>query len=409
MAQPLSRHLVLGVTGSVAAYRAADLARELMRRGFVVRATLTDGAKNFVTTDLFAALTGQPCLESAFDEPEPGRMAHIDWARQAEAVVIAPATANLLAKIAAGIADDMLTTILTVFEGPVFVAPAMNPSMFASEANQSALRTLRDRGVIILEPETGDVACGEFGQGKLATVTRIAESVEAHLVRSDQWRGKKVLITSGPTQEPIDMVRYVSNRSSGKMGSALARAALQLGAEVTVVSGPVRVAYPAGVRVISVRTAEEMLAAALPFARESDCIIGAAAVADYRPADPSQGKIRRTNEPLTMTLLPNPDIIATLARVAKSGAVVVGFAAEPSLDPQVAQEKMMRKGLAAIALNNVSEPGIGFESDDNSLTILWPDGATQSSARESKLRCALWFFEQLSARLEKTGFNRNQS
>ncbi|MBL8048578.1 MAG: bifunctional phosphopantothenoylcysteine decarboxylase/phosphopantothenate--cysteine ligase CoaBC [Chthonomonas sp.] len=394
----MERRIVLGVSGSVAAYRAADLARELMRRGFVVRVCLTDSAEKFVTRALFEALTGQPCLVDAFEEPVTGRMAHIDWAREAEAVVLAPATANTLAKVAHGIADDMLSTIATAFNGPLIIAPAMNPSMYAHEPTQAAIRTLQQQGAQFVEPVVGDVACGENGQGKFADVVRIADAIVDDLARGTLLKGKRVLITSGPTQEPIDIARYVTNRSSGKMGAALARAATHLGAaSVTVVSGPVSVIYAPPANVLGVRTAEEMLAAALPLAAQADIIIGAAAVADYRPAEPSTGKIRRQEGDLSLRLVPNPDIIAELAKAAPQ-AMVVGFAAEPSPDPAAAVAKLQRKGLAAIALNDVSAPGQGFGTDTNRLRLLMADGTDTESELLSKMGCSLWLYQQLSAR-----------
>jgi len=395
-------NLVLGVSGSVAAYRAADLARELMRHGLTVRVCLTDAAQKFVTPALFEALTGQPCLIDAFDEPERGRMAHIDWARQADAIVVAPATANTIARIAHGIGDDMLTTICLATTAPLVVAPAMNPQMYASEAHQEALEKLRQRASVIVEPVEGDVACGEHGQGKLASIAEIVEAVNTVARRSRKLAGKTVLITSGPTHEAIDDVRYLSNRSSGKMGAALARAALLMGASrVVVVSGPVSVPYPLQAEVVRVSTACDMLVAAQTYAPEADLVIGAAAVADYRPAHQRAGKIRRTSEPLAVDLIPNPDIIAELAKICKGQ--VVGFAAEPSGDHAAAKEKIANKGLAAIAVNDVSRPGIGFESDRNELTLLRPDGSTAQSGTMSKLACALWLLEAIDNGLSRDG------
>lgn len=385
---------VLGVSGSVAAYRAADLARELMRHGFTVRACLTDAAQKFVSPALFEALTGQPCLMDTFEEPIAGRMAHIDWARQADVIVVAPATANTIAKIAHGIGDDMLTTICLATTSPLVVAPAMNPQMYASDAHSEALEKLRARAAVVVEPTEGDVACGEHGQGKLASIAEIVAAVGQVAKRTRLLEGKTVLITSGPTQEAIDDVRYISNRSSGKMGAALARAALLLGASrVVVVSGPVAVPYPLQAEVIKVRTAIQMLDAALALAPQSDLIIGAAAVADYRPAEPTAGKIRRTAETMSVSLTANPDVIAELAKVTKGK--VVGFAAEPSSDLAEAQAKIARKGLHAIAVNDVSQSKIGFDSDRNSLTLLSPEGQSQSGVM-SKLECALWLLEKVS-------------
>jgi phosphopantothenoylcysteine decarboxylase/phosphopantothenate--cysteine ligase len=386
------------VSGSIAAYRAADLARDLMRAGFMVRVCLTDAAEKFVSRALFESLTGQPCLQDTFEEPETGRMAHIDWARQAELLIIAPATANTIAKIASGVGDDMLTTLALAYEGPLLIAPAMNPSMYLHEPIREALRVLVERGAIVVEPQEGDVACGEHGQGKLAANAHILEEVLAISSRSELFRGKQVLITSGPTQEPIDDVRYLTNRSSGRMGAALARAALLLGAEVTVVTGPTSVPIPLQAKVVRVHTALEMLAAATGPGASADWIFGAAAVADFRPASRTPGKIRRGEALKQIELVENPDIIATLAKKAKSGARVVGFAAEPTAETETAREKISRKGLCAIAMNDISRADIGFESGENELTLIDASGDFTHSGKRSKLACALWLLEQLASK-----------
>jgi phosphopantothenoylcysteine decarboxylase/phosphopantothenate--cysteine ligase len=390
-------YVVLGVGGSIAAYRAADLARELMRRGFTVRACLTDGAQRFVSPALFEGLTGQPCLVDAFEEPERGRMAHIDWARQAAVLVVAPATGNLLAKLAHGVADDMLTTIALAYDGPLVVAPAMNPTMYASDPVREAIDILRARAAAFVEPDAGEVACGEQGEGKFAGVDRIADSVQAVADRSRRLEGRQVLITSGPTREPIDAARFLSNRSSGKMGAALARAALLLGAKVTVVSGPSSEPLPIEASKVHVQTAREMLDLALAMLPQADLVIGAAAVADYRPETVAEGKLRRGEDPIDLRLVPNPDVIATLARHAAPSAKVVGFAAEPTSDLEFVREKLRRKGLYAIAANDISVPGIGFESSLNALALVFADGRVVESGVRPKLECALWLFEALLA------------
>jgi phosphopantothenoylcysteine decarboxylase / phosphopantothenate---cysteine ligase len=392
-------NVVLGVSGSVAAYRAADLARELMRSGCTVRVCLTDAAEEFVTRALFEALTGQPCLVDTFEEPLVGRMAHIDWARAADLLIIAPATANTINKLAAGQADDMLTSLALAYTGPILIAPAMNPSMYAKETTQASMRRLQAEGAIFVEPAEGDVACGEHGQGKLASIPRITEEALTLIRRAELLRGKHILITSGPTQEPIDDVRYLTNRSSGKMGAALARAALLMGAKVTVVSGPASAALPLRAEVIRVRTAEEMLDAALEQAPKSDLIIGVAAVADYRPAKRLDGKMRRSGEPLTLDLVPNSDVLAELAASAPQ-AVSIGFAAEPSADEGYAREKLDRKGLTGIALNDVSRGDVGFDADQNDLTLLFRDGRVERSGKRSKLACALWMLENIAGQLK---------
>lgn len=387
---------VLGVSGSVAAYRAADIARELMRSGFEVRVCLTDSAEKFVTSALFEALTGQPALKGVFEEPVKGRMAHIDWAKQADVIVIAPATANILAKLAAGTGDDMLTTIVLAYNGPLVIAPAMNPAMYAQTSTQEAVSTLFERGALFVEPEEGEVACGEEGQGKLASIQRIVDTVLEVSKRSVALEGRMVLITSGPTQEPIDEVRYITNRSSGRMGAALARAALAMGARVTVVTGPTNVPIPVDATVVRVMTAVEMLNAASAPGPGADLIFGVAAVADYRPAHPAKGKIRRDQMPRTLELAENPDIISELAKMAKPNAKVIGFAAEPDPQTEAGKAKLERKALWGIAINDVSRPDIGFESKDNELTLITREGDPKRSGKMSKLQCAFWLLEQIT-------------
>lgn len=385
--------VVLGVSGSVACYRACDIARELMRNDCRVRVCLTHAASKFVSPSLFEALTGQPCLVSAFDEPEQGRMAHIDWAREADVVTVAPATANILNKLANGYADDMLTTLALAYDGPTVVAPAMNPTMFGNETTQASLRAIEARGASIVWPQSGDVACGENGQGKLAAVQDIVDATLGVLARSKTLVGKTVLITSGPTQEPIDDVRFLSNRSSGKMGAALARAALDRGASVVLVTGPTNTVLPSGATLVWVRTAREMLAAAMSHVGNSDLIFGAAAVSDFSPAMLVSGKIRKADGLPTVALVVNPDIIAELAKAAPASARVIAFAAEPNPDLEVARRKLEEKGVYAVAHNDVSDAGIGFESDDNELMLVTRDREVRSP-RAPKIVCAHWLLEQ---------------
>lgn len=387
------KRVVLGVSGSVAAYRAADLARDLMRAGCEVRVCLTDAAQEFVRPALFEALTGQPCLVDTFEEPERGRMAHIDWARQADLLIVAPASANTIAKLAEGRADDMLTTLALAYEGPLLIAPAMNPAMFLHSATHDQIETLKARGAWIVEPAEGDVACGENGQGKLAANARLVEAALSVIADRTRLAGVHVLLTSGPTQEPIDDVRYLTNRSSGRMGAALAQVAVSLGARVTVITGPVSVPYPRGATVVRVTTAVQMHEAALAAAGDADWIFGVAAVADYRPAHPTTGKMRREAPNLNLELVANPDIIADLANIGT--AKVIAFAAEPTSDTETARLKMARKGVFALAVNDISNPQIGFESGDNELTLLTQDGAEHRSGRRSKLGCARWLWEAL--------------
>lgn len=384
------------MSGSVAAYRACDLARDLMRAGHTVRVCLTDTASNFVQPALFEALTGQPCLTDTFEEPIPGRMAHIDWARAADLILVAPATANTINKVANGIGDDMLTTILLATTAPTLIAPAMNPAMYNHAETQASLTKLAARGVQIIEPSEGEVACGENGQGKLANNAQILQETLEFLNQSKLLDGKTVLITSGPTQEPIDTVRYISNRSSGKMGLAMARAARLLGAEVILVTGPTEQMIPPDIQAIPVITAAQMLAESQKVASRADWIIGLAAVADYSVENPSSTKMRRSADDLQITLTPNPDIIGTLAKEFPDKQVIA-FAAEPSEDVEYAIEKMRRKGVAAIAMNDISRRDIGFGSDDNDLTLITADGSTHRSGKRSKLACSLWLLKLLAS------------
>lgn len=387
------KNVVLGVSGSVAAYRACDLARDLMRAGFVVRVCLTDSAQKFVTPALFEALTGQPCLIDTFEEPEQGRMAHIDWARSADILLIAPATANVINKIANGYADDMLTTIALAFDGPIVIAPAMNPSMYANETTQKSLTQLRSRAAIIVEPDEGVVACGEQGQGKLATNDQIIAAALSVCHARNLLKAKKVVVSSGPTEEPIDDARMITNRSSGKMGAAVARAALLMGADVTVVAGPQSAPIPLQANVIHVKTAVEMRDAVLSQVDGADIFISVAAVSDYRPKQKLEGKIR-SGSLSNIEIVPNPDIVAEVA--ALGTCRTIAFAAEPSSDLEQAREKLVKKGVFAIAVNDISNAEIGFDSDDNELTLLFADGRKMESGRLSKLKCALWLLSQIS-------------
>jgi phosphopantothenoylcysteine decarboxylase/phosphopantothenate--cysteine ligase len=389
---------ILGVSGSVASYRAADLARDLMRAGFEVRVCLTQSAAEFVRPALFEALTGRPCLVGAFEEPVRGEMAHIAWAREASVVVVAPATANTIANLAYGQAVDMLSTLALATTAPLVIAPAMNPQMYASEPTQAAMRILAARAALTVEPTEGDVACGEHGQGKLASNAAIVSAVVALRRRRQVLAGRRVLLTSGPTQEPLDSVRFLSNRSSGKMGAALARAVHLLGGEATVVTGPATAPLPLTARTVRVRTAQEMLEAVLAHLSGQDFVIGAAAVADYRPANPSPGKLRRKDEMLSLELVPNPDVIATAAAEADPETRVIGFAAEPTSDDGVALEKLRRKGLDALAMNDITRSDAGFEAESNELTLLWPDGGRARSGLQSKLLCGIWLMEALANR-----------
>ncbi len=390
--------IVLGVTGSVAAYRACDVARELMRSGLEVRACLSHSASEFVTASLFEALTGQPVLTNVFDEPVRGRMAHIDWARDAKAVLVCPATANAIAILARGESEDMFTTIVQATRAPLVIAPAMNPDMYSCASNQDNLDRLRSRGAIIVEPDEGVVACGEQGQGKLASIDQIVAAARAAAYRSDLLSGLRVVVTAGPTHEPIDPVRFLSNRSSGRMGYEIARAAVQMGAVVTLISGPALLAPPAGATLVRVSTACQMRDAVLSAINNADILIGAAAVGDYRVENPAAEKMKRSG-PVNLHLVENPDILAEAHQAAPS-LPIVGFAAETEQHLANAGAKLLHKGLLAIAVNDVSRDDIGFDSPENELTLLFADGESRKVDRTSKFNAAVALLEAVSAKIK---------
>lgn len=386
--------VVLGVTGSVAAYRAADLARDMMRAGANVRVCLTRSAGEFVRPSLFEALTGNPCLTEVFEEPIAGRMTHIDWAREANLVLVAPATGNAIANIAHGNAEDMLTTIISATSAPITVAPAMNPQMFASDANQMNLSILENRGIEIIQPQEGDVACGEHGEGKLAANAAIVDAALAQIGVSRLYEGKTIVITAGPTHEAIDPVRYISNRSSGKMGIALAKAAVRMGASVKLVLGPTHLAAPPTAQTTRVTTAKEMLEATLLACEGADLLIGSAAVADFHVADTGSEKIE-SGSGISLRLEPNPDILGEV-HAKYPGLPIVGFAAEVGDNGERARQKIAKKGLAGIALNDVSRKDIGFEADENEVTLFFADGKSTMVPKSSKFTAALRILELVS-------------
>ncbi len=380
-------NILLGVSGSIAAYRACDVARELMRAGHTVRVVMTHAAARLVSPDTFAALTGNPVVVDVFDEPEPGQIAHIRLAQDSDLILIAPATAHTIARLALGLADDMLTTLALATRAPILIAPAMNPAMWMHPATQAHVQTLQARGVEFINPIYGVMACGDEGWGKIADTPIIVQAVQQRLQRTQDLQGVHVLITAGPTYEPIDPVRFVGNRSSGKMGYAVAEAALAYGAEVTLITGPTALTPPAGAKVIRVQTAQQMYEAVLAEFENCDVFIATAAVADYRPERALSSKRKRSTQTWTLRLVPNPDILGTVAQ-RKGSRIVVGFAAETDKALQYAQEKLLRKNLDLIAVNDVLEPGSGFEVDTNRLTLLYADGQVEPLPQMSKRECA---------------------
>ncbi|GAC1632422.1 MAG: bifunctional phosphopantothenoylcysteine decarboxylase/phosphopantothenate--cysteine ligase CoaBC [Candidatus Acidiferrum sp.] len=370
--------ITLGVTGGVAAYKAAELVRRLQQDGFTIQVVMTRSAREFVTPLTFAALSGQKVITDLFAESGgeanlESAIEHIAVAQRTDLLLVAPATADVIAKFARGIADDFLTTLHLASTAPVVLAPAMNVNMWNHPATQENLAMLRARGVHIVEPDEGYLACGMTGPGRLAGQEAIVAAVrEALKIRRD-LDGETVLVTAGPTCEDLDPVRFITNRSSGRMGYAVAEAAALRGAQVVLISGPTSLDSPSGVDRVNVRTALEMLQAVRQHFAKSTIGIFAAAVADYRPADASPQKMKRSKEPLSLRLEPNPDILATVA-AEKSGRLVVGFAAETDQVAASARKKLAAKNADLIVANDVTAEGAGFDLDTNVVTLFARDG-----------------------------------
>jgi phosphopantothenoylcysteine decarboxylase/phosphopantothenate--cysteine ligase len=373
--------IVLGVTGGIAAYKAAALTSKLTQAGARVHVIMTENARKFVGPLTFQALSHLPVHTNTFDEPDPNVIAHIDLADRADLIIVAPATANLIGKLANGIADDMLTTVLLATKAPVMVAPAMNVNMYEHPAVQRNMRRLAEDGYRFIEPGVGLLACGWVGKGRMAEPEEILEAAAAFFAREETGQagtarrdltGKRILITAGPTREKIDPVRYISNHSSGKMGYAIAEAARDRGAEVVLVSGPTALPRPEGVVFVPVESVQEMYDAVFAVLGESDIVIKAAAVSDYRPKTSCVHKLKKQDGELTLELEKAPDILAAVGQ-AKTGQFVVGFAAETRDLLHYAQEKLERKNLDMIVANNVLEEGAGMGKDTNIVTILTKD------------------------------------
>jgi phosphopantothenoylcysteine decarboxylase/phosphopantothenate--cysteine ligase len=376
------RELVLGVTGSIAAYKAVLLLRELTALGAGVTVCLSEHARQFVGPLTFRTLSARPVLTDLFDPQSPDAVEHVAVAERAAAFVVAPATANVLAKAAHGIADDFLTTLLLAARCPVLMAPAMDGGMWDHPAVVANVGTLRGRGVVVMEPEAGALASGLSGRGRLPETTAIVEALYAMLAPAQDLAGETFVITAGPTREPIDPVRYISNRSSGKMGYRLALAALRRGARVTLVSGPTALTPPAAATFVPVQTAEEMREAVLQHLPGTTVVVKAAAVADYRVRRPAETKIKGKRD-LTLELTPNPDILAEVA-AGRTGAFVVGFAAETNDVAANARAKLEAKGIDLLVANDVSQAGIGFDAEDNEVLLIDRWGGTRALPRMSK-------------------------
>lgn len=384
--------ITLGVTGGVAAYKAAELVRLLQQDNFTVQAVMTRGAREFITPLTFAALTNQKVITDLFSESDgPGNLdsaiEHIAVAQRTDLLLVAPATADVLAKFARGQADDFLTTLYLATTAPVVVAPAMNVNMWNHAATQENIEVLRARGVRIVNPDEGYLACGMIGGGRLASLEQIVAAVCEVLHFRRDLEGRTILITAGPTCEDIDPVRYLTNRSSGKMGYAVAEAAARRGARVILVSGPTSLDVPAGVQRIDVRTAEEMHRAVTDHFLQSSIAIFAAAVADYRPAKPSDQKIKRDHELLTLSLEPNRDILSDVAQN-KGERLIVGFAAETERVAENARKKLSTKNADLIVANDVTAQGAGFDHDTNIVTLFARDGRDLPLPRMTKTEVA---------------------
>lgn len=367
--------VVLGVTGGIAVYKACELLRLLQKRGIDVFVVMTQNACRFVAPLTFETLSGHPVAVDTFDRPQTWEVEHIALAKRADLFLLAPATANIMGKMACGIADDMLSTTVMATRAPVLVAPAMNTGMWENAAVQQNVKTLRARGVEIVAPVSGHLACGDNGAGKLEDVAVIAERACELLFAKKDMEGLRVMVTAGPSREALDPVRYISNRSSGKMGYAIAQAAQKRGAEVTLLSGPVAIEAPQGVKLAPFTTTQELLDRASELAQEQDLLIQAAAPADYRAKEIAPQKIKKQGgEPMTFTLVENPDVAATLGKAKRSGQVFVGFAAETNDVLAHARDKLARKNLDMIVANDVTRPGAGFDVDTNIVTLITKDG-----------------------------------
>ena len=368
--------VVLGVAGGIACYKSVELVRLLIQAGFTVQVVMTREAAEFVTPLTFQTLSGKPVATEIFSLTQESEIGHINLADQADVFVIAPATANIIGKIAGGIADDLLTTVVMATQAPVLIAPSMNVHMYENPILQENIRKLKRVGYHFLEPAEGYLACGYEGKGRLPEPEQIVEGIR-RLVKKKDLAGEKLLITAGPNHEPLDPVRYLTSRSSGKMGYALARAGLRRGAEVTLVSGPTDLPSPSGAKVVRVQTAEEMRQAVLKEFPQATAVLMAAAVADYRPERTAPHKLKKTAATVQLTLTPNADILKELG-AKKNGQMLIGFAAETEDLLANAKRKLGEKNLDMIVANNVAEEGSGFEGDTNIATILDRTGRVQA-------------------------------
>ena len=379
-----SGNILLGVTGGIAAYKSAEIVRLLKKRGFDVKVILTENGARFIGAETLATLSGHPVYSEMFAPYRDEAIGHISLSDWADLLLVAPATANIIGKFAGGVADDLLSTVFLSCECPVIIAPAMNVRMFANAIVQQNIKKLQDLGASFVGPESGELACGTTGRGRMSAPALIAEAVASHLRYGRDLDGLKVLISAGPTREMIDPVRFISNRSSGKMGFALARAAAARGASVTLVAGPTNLDPPAGIDVTNVISAEQMREAILGALPSQQVLIMAAAVADYAPSSPVPHKLKKAPEKLCLELSRTPDILAEIGRIKSREQIIVGFAAETENVVENARQKLFTKNLDLIVANDVSAPDSGFEVDTIEATMIWPDGKLKKLATMPK-------------------------
>ena len=392
-----NKRILLGVTGGIAAYKTAELVRELRRSGASVRVVMTMAACEFITPLTLQALSGNPVHTSLLDPEAEAAMGHIELARWADLTLIAPASADFLARLSGGMGDDLLSTICLATRSPIAIAPAMNQAMWDAPGTVANITRLRQRDFIVLGPGSGEQACGEFGPGRMLEPVELAGHLE-RLFSTEALTGKTVVITAGPTREAIDPVRYLSNYSSGKMGYALAAAAAEAGARTILISGPCQLAAPERVELINVVSAEDMLRACLEYSPAADLFIGAAAVADFRPASVAEQKLKKSDaDTMSLELVKNPDIIATVAAQARA-PFTVAFAAESEQVLDYARAKLARKKVDCIIANDISAAGIGFNSDENAVTLIDRRGET-SFEQQSKVQLARELIARLAERL----------
>ena len=393
----MSKKIVLGITGGIAAYKCAELTRRLTENGAQVKVVMTDSAQQFITPLTMQAVSGNPVSTSLLDPAAEAAMGHIEFAKWADLILIAPASANTIAKMAHGMADDILTTLVLATPAKVAIAPAMNQQMYAHPATQQNLQKLSEYGVSIWGPASGEQACGDVGKGRMLEPN---ELVELCLMREDTplLAGKTVTITAGPTREALDPVRFISNHSSGKMGFSLARAAKALGAKVNLISGPVNLTTPSKVNRFDVESAQQMHDAAMELAVNSDVFIGCAAVADYKATTTANNKIKKQGDTMTIELSKNPDIIASVAALEANRPFTVGFAAETNDVANYAKGKLKNKNLDMICANDVSDSSIGFNSENNAMTLFWPEGERHLSL-QSKQQISHLILKEIASKL----------